>query len=98
MAERTGKLPIRHQPAHSDVEHERNFWQWKYERREAECEELAARLGDLLAAAKAYLAHEYPNGPSQASTYEVDAPALALFEAIDKADLDDTEEKEADVE
>lgn len=27
-----------------DAEHGRKFWAWKYERREAECEELADRL------------------------------------------------------
>lgn len=73
------KLPIRHQPAKSDVEHERNFWCWKYERREEECEELAGRLRNVLAAAEQWrtsveadsLAADFPSSTDQ-----------KLFEAI----------------
>jgi len=38
---------IRNKAPRNDLEHERDFWAWKYERREAECEELATRLGKL---------------------------------------------------
>jgi hypothetical protein len=33
-----------HTEAMNNAHHERNFWSWKYSRREAECEELAGRL------------------------------------------------------
>lgn len=33
-----------HEAAMFNARHERQFWAWKYERREAECEELADRL------------------------------------------------------
>jgi hypothetical protein len=33
-----------HAEAVNNARHERNFWSWKYSRREAECEELAERL------------------------------------------------------
>jgi hypothetical protein len=33
-----------HAEAMNNAHHERNFWSWKYSRREAECEELAERL------------------------------------------------------
>ena len=38
-------MPVaEHDAAMANARHERNFWSWKYERREAECEELADRL------------------------------------------------------
>jgi hypothetical protein len=38
-------MPVEeHEAAMFNARHERNFWSWKYERREAECEELAGKL------------------------------------------------------
>lgn len=82
------KLAIRHQPAKSDVEHERNFWCWKYELREEECEELAGRLRDLLAAAQEWKQATESRLAGTAPDWNgvVLAPDRALFEAIDKAE------------
>jgi hypothetical protein len=59
-----------HAEAMNNARHERNFWSWKYSRRQAECEELAERLvaaeaqrDDLLKAIEEHR-DELSNGPT----------------------------------